>query len=195
MKKIVQILMVFFLVLFLAGNASAVLFTFDDSAAGGQTTALIDFLVSGNTITATIDNTSPVDLIGGSSGGNSPGMTGFGFDTVPEAMVTSWTLTADTTAGAGTPVTIGSSTTGSWDWVLDTVSPIGNFSFDYIPNTFGSIDGALFNPAASSDPNNELPGGANSVNFTTAYLTITFNDTISDILAAGVRSSGRLTSK
>ena len=131
-----------------SSNALALSFTFSGADAGGVGTATMDILGSGtNSLTITVDNTSPTSLISG-SGINTPGITGFGFDgTLSQTNITSWSMTAKTSGGS--MVTIDDQT-GTGAWVMNT--KVGNIKLDFLP-TAGSpaqIKGALYNPAAVS---------------------------------------------
>ncbi len=154
-----------------ATSALAVPYNFYGEAEGGIASATIDFAWVGHVLTLTIDNTSSVDLMGGTTGGNSPGITGIGFNIDPELSLISWEMSAYTVGGVFT--TIGSSDPGIYEWIMGT-SGVG-VEFDYLPNTFGSVSGALYNPAAAGDPNNTLPGGSNANFFTTAVLELDFS--------------------
>lgn len=173
LKKLYLIFLTIILIIGISSSASALLYTFEGSDAGGTGSATMDVSVSGNTLTAIIDNTSPTDLDGAivGTGGNSPGITGFGINLDPDTLsLVSWTLTAyDTTSSL---ITIGSDT-GSWDWMMDTSHE--GVIMDYLPHTVGGIDGALYNPLALLDSNNTLPGGVNDTYFTTATLEIIFD--------------------
>jgi hypothetical protein len=134
----------------------------------------MDISIIGKQLVAEVNNTSPIDLIGGTDGGNSPGITGFGFNLNPASLVLqSWKLTAyDSNSNL---VTIGSSGPGTYDWVMGTT--LASIEVDYLPNNGGSPDGAIFNPLSLKDPNSTLPGGINDIYFTTAILTMDFDGT------------------
>jgi hypothetical protein len=170
MKKIS--LFAAFLFLALPISTYALSFTFGPiSDEGGTGTATMDIQIDGSTLTASINNTSPVDLDGGSDGGNSPGITGFGFELDPETLaLNSWTLSAFTNSSS--VVTIGSNGVSGLDWVMDNF--LAGINIEYLPNNGGVADGALFNPSAFSDINNTLPGGQNDVYYTTATLIMNF---------------------
>ena len=167
MKYKMSIIMAVFFLLVLPFTAQGALFTFSGTDAGGTGSATMDITISGNQLVVVLENTSPVDLNGGSNGGNSPGISGFGFDLNPDALVLiSWSLTDSTLS------TIGDDSAGL-DWQIGT--NLAGVNLDYLPNNGGVADGMLFNPAAASDPNNTLPGGSNDIYFTTATLTMNFN--------------------
>jgi hypothetical protein len=167
----------------LAANTAQAEFLFSGQDAGGVGSATMDFVTSGNQLTVTVNNTSPVDLIGGSSGGNSPGISGFGFNLDPNDLsLVSWSLTAYDSDNALT--TIGSSTNNSLDWQMGDF--LAGVTLDYLPNNGGVADGMLFNPAAISDSSNTLPGGQNDRYFTTAILTMDFDKSPSLAQTAGL---------
>jgi hypothetical protein len=156
----------------LASNAGAIPFYgFDE---GGMGSADMVISTDGNTLTATLDNTSPVELDDGDDGdgGNSPGIAAFGFSLDPDELSwTSWTLTALSSDDFQTPIRIGSDMDGG-PWEMDT--SFKGITLDYIFNIKG-MDRALYNPDAFSDPNNTLPGRKKDVYFTTAELTMVFD--------------------
>jgi hypothetical protein len=169
MKKqllVVLVLVMTGILIFSPNTTNATPYYFSAIAAGGTGSATMDFSISGTTLIVTIDNISPT-LLEDLSGPNAPGITGFGFDLDPDilAMIGDWTLEAYTTENNS--VEIGP--TGTNEWVMGT--SIGGISLDYLPNTFGGISGALFNPSATEG----LPGGSNNVYYTTATLTMNFN--------------------
>lgn len=165
--------------LLVSSNALALSFTFSGADAGGVGTATMDILGSGtNSLTITVDNTSPTSLISG-SGINTPGITGFGFDgTLSQTNITSWSMTAKTSGGS--TVTIDDQT-GTGAWVMNT--KVGNIKLDFLP-TAGSpaqIKGALYSPAAVSG------FGATPNYFTQATLQVNFNQVITVSQPAFVR--------
>ena len=174
MNRLYLLFLTLILIIGIGSTAGATLM-FEGSDAGGVGSATMDILISGNTLTATINNTSPTDLIGEptGSGGNSPGITGIGINVDPDLLsLSSWTLQAYDDSLSST-TTIGSSSNGTLDWLMDSTD--NGVTFDYLPHTVSGVDGALFNPDALSDPNNTLPGGANDNYFTTAILTMMFD--------------------
>jgi hypothetical protein len=90
-------------------------FMFEGSNEGGTGSATMLVDVTGGTLTATVDNTSPVTLDDG-TGENAPGITGFGFNVTNSVTLLSWELTAFQMDGTG--VTIG----GNPDAGLDVAS-------------------------------------------------------------------------
>ena len=88
--------------------------------------------------------------------------------------LTSWTLHALTSGGVNTLIADG---TAGQDWQLQ--SSQAGLSLDYIPGTGGQIDGALFNFASVGS--SALPGGQNTVWFTTATLKLNFNGDVSGL--------------
>lgn len=174
MKKLLVLLMGFF-ILALPLGAQAMLYTFSGTDEGGIGSATMDISIIGNTLTANIENTSPTDLIGApaGSGGNSPGITGFGFNLDPDTLsLTSWELEAFDENDLSSPITIGNGSPGL-DWMMYTTQE--GVTLDYLPHTTGGIDGALYNPDTLSDLNNTLPGGVNDTYFTKALLTMNFD--------------------
>jgi hypothetical protein len=174
MKKIS--LFAVFLLLALPISTYALSFTFGPvSDEGGTGTATMDIEILGTDLTTIIENTSPVDLDDGSEdGGNSPGITGFGFDLYPVNLVLiSWELSAFTNADNELPSAPLGSSTIPGDWVMGDF--LSGITLDYLPNNSGNADGALFNPEAFEDPNNTLPSGSNAVYYTTATLTMMFD--------------------
>lgn len=165
-------------------NATTLYYTFSGSDDGGtgSATMLIDY--SGASLTATVKNTSPVDLDGESSGGgNSPGISGFGFNLDPDSLnLASWSLTAkayNSGTNSFSTLTIGSSTCVGCDWLMGTF--LAGITLEFLPNNGGTADGLLYNPLAVSDTNNEIAGGTNSVYFTDAVLTMNFNESITGL--------------
>lgn len=164
------------LIFSLVSRAQALPFIFSGSDAGGIGSATMDVSIDPVTkvLKATVENTSPYDLIGGTDGGNSPGIRAFGFNLDPDTLsLASWTLEAYTTTNV--LEIIGSSTGTGLDWVLDTNET--SITLDYLPKAEEKSDGLLYNPAALLDPNNTLPNGANDVYFTTAIFTMVFDET------------------
>ena len=176
----------------LATSAHAsLLYSFSGSDEDGTGTATMEFVVTDSTLVVTVDNTSPTDLElypefgwvydsdndkwssgtledpGFTSGGNSPGIVGFGFNLDPDYLnLKSWTLTGFDSNGDAY-------TLQHWD--------MGTFlaavTLDYLPQVEKGVDEALFNPDVLGDENNTLPGGQNTNVFTTATLTMVFNET------------------
>jgi len=151
--------------------ASAASFTFTGSDEGGTGSAIMDFSGIGtNILTVDLDNTSPTTLDSG-SGTNTPGITGFGFNSAntPSPSVLSWTLTAFTKDSSGnislSPTTIASNANTSI-WNLEAFDD--GVTLHYLPNTEKGIKGALYNPAATSG------FGADPNYFTKATLTLNF---------------------
>ena len=163
-------LFVLILIVGLALNAHAVLFTFSGSDAGGTGSTTMDFDFLKNTLTVTINNTSPDDLDGGVDGGNSPGISGFGFNLDPgDLTLESWELTAY----PGVPSPDSKAIDIRNDWIMG--DSLAGISLDYLLNNDGKADGMLFNPDAFYDTNNTLPGGSNDVYYTLAVLTMNFD--------------------
>jgi hypothetical protein len=134
--------------------ANAAFWDLSASSEGGTGSATLDVTISGNFVTAIIDNTSPLTLDpppDPNLGVNTPGITGFGFDLDSlTAIPTAWTLYADP-QGGGAKVLIGGSSIVSPtkdQWVLDVDTKVGNISIGYYTNTQGS-SAALYNPDAT----------------------------------------------
>ena len=164
------ILAIFVLAAAWSRSADATSFTFSGTSNGGVGSATMNISIVGNTLTLTLNNTSPTTY-GSPSTTNSAAITGFGFDLANTAALTSWTLGAHTSTG-GT-ATIGSSGASTNEWGLGTF--LAGVSLDFLPtsgNSGSMIDGALYNPALSS-----LIGsgsGNNTAYYTTATLTMVF---------------------
>ena len=186
-----RLLLLFTLVLFFAflSVAQATSFTFSgtdpDIGNIGIGSATMDINISGNILTATLDNVSPIYLYlnpdGSTSGYNAPGITGFGFNltngTLP--VLDSWELTAYENV-SGSPVTIGSSSTSN-EWVMDTT--IAGVSLDFLTRTDRGVNGSLFNPsfapfaltATKTDGTLLVPSGSNNAFYTTAILIMNYD--------------------
>ncbi|MDL1968381.1 MAG: PEP-CTERM sorting domain-containing protein [Deltaproteobacteria bacterium] len=186
MKRILLFILV--LLFAFSSGAQATLFTFSGTDEGGIGSATMDISIVGNTLTVTLNNTSPIylDPDNSTSVDNAPGITGFGFNLDdPLPGLSSWELTAYTSDLSG-PETIGSLDSGDPEsgadgivnttddeWSLNTT--IAGVTLDFLPTTDQeNIDGALFNPSAYGS--SELPGGNNDVFYTTAILTMIFDD-------------------
>ena len=181
MKKFLFLFVVFLFMcsISIPAHALPIPFTFygitEDGEAVGSATMLIDII--GNTLTATIDNTSPLSSLTDPAYLIAPGITGFGFDFNPSPMdLETWSLKAETATGE--LVTLGDNDPSTTDdsWMMNTT--IASVSLDYLPTTMPknnnngvNIKGALYNPAAigssalAADPNF----------FTTAILTMVFD--------------------
>ena len=158
-------------VFFVAGIAQADSYTFSGSDEGGVGSATMDFSTDINKVIVTLDNTSPIDLMGGTDGGNSPGITAFGFNLDPDTLeLMTWELWAYDTDGE--TALIGDQN-NTLPWQIQTF--FEGITLEYIPTAGSDINYSLFNPEALSDPNNTLPGGINVPYFTTAVLTMNFN--------------------
>lgn len=171
MKKLAILLCTVALVFSVAGNVWAIPFTFSGSDEGGTGSAIMDILISGFTLTATLDNTSPTTLDTG-TGINSPGITGFGFDLDPDDLaLSSWNLQAYD-APNGSLVTIGSGSSGSLDseeWILTIKGNVDGIRVDYAPNTLHGVKGAIYNPAIT------LGTAGNSPYYSQAILELVFD--------------------
>lgn len=146
-------------------DASSFVFSGQDNKGVGSAFMDMNFDFSTNTLTVTIENTSPTTLTSG-TGKNAPGITGFGFDLLgPIPQVLSWKLEAYDKGGD--LVTIGGSPVdGEGDWKLGT--RFAGVKFDYLPNSH-NVKGAIYNPEATHG----LAARPNY--FSRATLTITFS--------------------
>ena len=176
MKKLALLMFGIVLVCAVGSNAYGLPFTFSGSNEGGTGSATMDISLSGNTVTAVLNNTSPITLDDG-TGVNAPGITAFGFDLDPldpNNLMTllSWELTAYQVSDSNldnNPTTIG----GTWitgDWQLTIDGNTDGIKLDYVPN-IQNVKGALYNPdvvlggGAAAEPNY----------YTEAILTMIFN--------------------
>lgn len=171
MKRLFLALVTLVLLFVFSSGAQATSFTFSGTDEGGTGSATMDIVISGTTLTATLDNTSPTYLDDGTLNANAPGITGFGFDlNKPLPGLTSWQLTAYMSDLSGS-VTIGSSLSDN-EWIMNTT--MAGVTSDFFPTTDQeNIDGALFNPLAFEST--LLPGGQNDVFYTEAVLTLNFD--------------------
>jgi PEP-CTERM motif-containing protein len=160
-------------------NAGATSFTFSGVDAGGTGSATMNISIVGNTLTLTLNNTSPTVLNNG-TGSNYPGITGFGFNLSNSATtsLTSWTLNAQTYSNGtlGSTLIGGSSAPSSAEWIMGTT--FNNVNLNYLPNTGPSapgstISGALYNPSAASAL--QTGSGNNSAFYTTATVVMNFS--------------------
>jgi hypothetical protein len=185
MQKMTAMLMGVFLLGLLQMGAQAD-FVFSGSASGGTGSATLAISITGNTLTAVLDNTSPIAL-DDNTGTNAPGITGFGFDLLePGLGLEGWSLRAFEEDGGlvdiGSPDADGPGTgaDGSADttddeWIMNVDGGIGSITLDYFPTTDGTnIDGAIFNPAALLSGALPDPGSKQQF-FSTATLIMTFD--------------------
>lgn len=134
-----------------SGRTEAASFVFSGTDAGGTGSATMDIKIVGNTLTLTLDNTSPTTLNSPLTGANAPGILGFGFNLAdPLPTLISWALTGYADAAQTTLVTLGDSVPPSGDsWVLGTT--IAGVTMDFLPNSNeGGVKGAIYNPAATA---------------------------------------------
>jgi len=173
MKKLPILLFAMILGCTLGPSAYALPFTFSGSDEGGTGSAIMDISVSVNTLTAVLDNTSPLTLDDG-TGVNAPGITAFGFDLDPDTLsLDSWTLTAYSVSGPNEDsnlVTIGDSDVSGLAWELTMDGNTNGIKLDYMPNTVNGVNGALYNPDV-------LSGEGASPYYTRAILTMVFDGT------------------
>ena len=173
MRKTLALVSTVLLLMAAPQTASAAVFTFLATDAGGTGSATMDFstLAPTRNLTIKLDNTSPI-LLDDGSGPNTPGIVGFGFaaqDPVP--ILTSWSLTAYDSnrilqvigASDSSLVTV-TDMKGVWQ-MTDGVQGI---KLDFFPTVSPGVQGAIYNPAATE-------GFAASPDyFSTATLTMTF---------------------
>lgn len=164
------------LLTFSATPSFATLYYFSGQDRNGIGSATMDITTSGNTLTAVIQNTSPVTTSNGNA--NIPGITAFGFNLTNEPLpaIISWSLTAylkTDTGPAATSTNIGSGGTGEWGLLIG--DKLEGVKLDYIPNNSGASSNTsaiLYNPLV--DP--ALIGtGGNVAYYTTAILTLDFS--------------------
>jgi len=181
----IKIILSAFLFLCIASsNATALFFTFygvtSDGSAEGSATMSIEW--SDDTLTAILNNTSPLESLTIDPYPIAPGITGFGFDLDPEMLeLKSWSLEAVTTDGTSLTgsTTIGDNdaSTSPDDWIMN--NTIASVSLEYLPTTIGSnMQGALYNPLAVGS--SVLSAAPNY--FTTATLTMIFDQNIEDLI-------------
>lgn len=174
-----------FLVTGLASNAHALSydFTFEGVSEGGVGSATMNIDITGNTLTLTLDNTSPTSLIE-SGGWNISAITGFGFNlenNVDELDFT-WELTAHQANSENTMVTIGGNAQNdSTFWVQSNYNSITlDFLFRNNPDQPGQQDNsdlayALYNEELFSDEFSSIIGNHTAF-LTKAVLTMEFID-------------------
>jgi len=172
MKKLALLMLGMVLVCAVGSNAYALPFTFSGSDNGGTGSATMDISLSGTTVTAVLNNTSPTTIDGGSDV-NAPGITAFGFDLDPDNNMNllSWELTAYDVNGpnSGSSVTIGGSGIKGGYWELTIDGNTDGIKIDYVPNTEKGVKGALYNPDIVSGE------GALPNFYTQAILTMIFD--------------------
>ncbi len=136
---------------FIPASAQGESLLFSGTDEGGTGSAFVDIDITGNTLTWTMDNTSPTTLNSPLSGDNAPGIVGFGFDLLdPLPSLLSWSLTAYTDSGLTTAEIVGGNPDSGLDtWELGTT--IAGVTLDFLPEAdVGGVKGAIYNPAASS---------------------------------------------
>lgn len=166
----------------------------------GSGAATLDIQISGNTLTATIENTSQTDLnlpdyntdvdssyVAG-DGGNTSGIVSFGFflSNVSLLNIVDWTmeakdcssLTTEAACSALSTMTLlgdKADTVASDAWELSLGTNVNGLTLDYQPSTDNTqVKGALYNTATLDDTNASF--GAVPNYFTTGLLTIVFDD-------------------
>lgn len=173
-----------FLVLALAANSWALLFNFSGTSANGTGSATMDISITGNILTATLNNTSPILTTNNNL--NMPGIPAFGFNltNIPLPTINSWTITA---IQPGTNAKTNLDATGTNEWRLQTLTQIEGFELDFFPNNSGAgatgnVDALLYNPLTLLSAQK----GNNTHYFTTAVLTIDFSNAPLLDITAGV---------
>lgn len=163
------------LIMAMALNAHALTYTFWGEDEGGVGSATMNITITGNTLTLTLDNTSPTSLIE-SADWNISAITGFGFNLGNDPLPTleSWSLTAFNTGNE--EVTIGRGGTevkgnlGPWnmgDWQH-------GVELDYLSHIDNGIANALYNPKLTED---DFIFRGPSAYLTKAVLTMRFDAT------------------
>ncbi len=168
MKKIILTLAIFILT---GSSAWALTFDFYGTDENGAGSATMEIIISGNTLTAALDNTSPLTTTSG--GTNIPGIGAFGFNLTNDPLPswTSWSFAArDSNNGA---VVLDSSGTG--EWVLETDIKLEGQTLDFFPN---NADASANTAALLYNPLTGLPDmeGSKTNYFTTAILQIVFEE-------------------
>lgn len=151
-------------------GSAAVVFFFSGQDGGGTGSATMAIDIAGNTLTAKVNNTSPITLDSG-VGANAPAITAFGFNLAnsPLPGVASWNL--DVFTNTGFPVSIGTSLGSGNPWQLLAPGTVAGTTVDVLLDSVQAVQGALYNPAAVASPAlAALPRF-----FTEASLTITFD--------------------
>jgi len=164
MKKIILTLAIFILA---GSSAWALTFNFSGTSENGVGSATMEILISGNTLTAALGNTSPTTTT--TNENNIPGITGFGFNLTNDPLpgLTSWSFAARDSNDD--EVFLDASGTG--EWVLDTEYKLEGKTFDIFPNNDNDgVNALLYNPLTGL-PDTE---GSNTIYFTTAILQIVF---------------------
>lgn len=167
--------------------AVPIVFEFEGSDFGGTGSGTLMFNdedFGTNTITVVIENTSPLNLDSG-SGDNAPAITSFGFDILEPGVdfadvdLDLSSLFAFDTNGNS----IDLFATGAW--------ALTNFDdgirLDLIADNGNGISDGLYNPDCGddSDCSSGIPGGSNATFFTTANLSLTFNQAVTPVFADG----------
>lgn len=179
MKKSAFFLFVFFL---WGTHSWAISFTFSGIDKGGTGSALMDILVSGNTLNLRLDNTSPLNLNDG-NGFNAPGITGFGYFLANEdgVLLHNWELNAYDYMGNLIKIG-GKGMVSPWNMAIDNKTK--GVQLDYMAS-LPNVQGALYNPAQKNGLA-ELPNY-----FTQALLTMVFDkapvlETVNQPLGSGL---------
>ena len=156
-------------------GSAAVVYFFSGQDAGGTGSATMAIDIAGNTLTAKVNNTSPITLDSG-LGANAPAITSFGLNLLnsPLPGVTSWNLDAHTNTGFA--VNLGTSLGSGSPWQLLAPGTVAGTTVDVLLDSVQAVQGALYNPAVLASPLASLALAAPPRFFTEATLTITFDE-------------------
>jgi hypothetical protein len=157
-----------------AGGAGATTIGFSSTTeVGGYdavTSALLEWDLSGNTLTITIDNTSPTTDSGGNS--NSPAITGFGFDISNDVNITSISVSVDGVRSSTFGGSASQDPNDYWSYSADKgISGGGgppSALLDWLVATTNGVNGGLVNPSSDASTGSSLFD-------TTAVFTIVFD--------------------
>jgi len=170
-----RVIIAVFMIMGMAFNAHALTYTFYGEDEGGVGSATMDIAITRNTLTLTLDNTSPTSLIDPDSDGwNISAITGFGFNlgNEPLPVLNSWSLTAFTTNND--PVTMGASEGTNYPWSLHISEKREGVTLDYLAKNDNGSQNALYNPALWDEEDFSCIESSNAY-LTTAVLSMTFN--------------------
>jgi hypothetical protein len=156
-----------------ANESDAAVYQFIGVSNGGTGSATMDISTVGNTVTITLNNTSPE--LYNTNQLNAPAITAFGIDLSnnPLPTLSSWTLTAfqeepDNAQATSGPVVVGQNGNASLPWQL--VASDAGVTLDFLPSVSG-IDGGLYNPLVVDSL---ADSAGNRKFYTTAVLTLNF---------------------
>jgi len=157
--------------LLLAPKTQAESLTFSGSDSGGTGSATMNISISGNVVTTTLDNTSPITL-DDSDDGNAPAITGFGFNLENLTLdnMLSWSLEAYN-ATDNQLVTIGSNTDSTLPWSVDD-EKLNGVKLDLLADNGEGVHYGLYNPESNAV---DRASGSDQDYFTTATLVVEFD--------------------